>query len=100
MKRSAPVRPDLRRVAFEASERGVVITVSAAADDMAELMVLRREAGQSYRPVGVIGAATVRFVDRTVRAGRTYEYIVRARDAFGNASESGSRRVDVPAGGS
>ena len=100
VKRSAPVRPDLRRVAFEASERGVVITVSAAADDMAELMVLRREAGQSYRPVGVIGAATVRFVDRTVRAGRTYEYIVRARDAFGNASESGSRRVDVPAGGS
>ena len=97
--RRAPARPDLRRASYEPGARGVVVTSSAPAEGVVELLVLRREEGQAYRPVGTLEAGTTRFVDRTAQTGRRYEYVVRARDAFGNTSESRSRRVDVPQGG-
>jgi fibronectin type 3 domain-containing protein len=93
-------RPDLRRVAV--SDRGgkksVVISWSVAASAV-EVIVLRREAGQALLPIASPSRTVREYVDTTVRPGRRYEYVVRARDAFGNAAESKPREVDIPAGG-
>jgi fibronectin type 3 domain-containing protein len=96
VRRRPPAQPDLRRVMFETHERGVVVAWTGAVDAVVELLVLRREAGQALRPVGAVRAGTTRFVDRTVRAGRRYEYVVQARDAFGNQADSRVREVSVP----
>lgn len=98
VKREAPARPDLRRVEYASRERGVVVTASAPAVGVVTLLVLRREKGEAYRVVGELEAGATRFVDHTARRGARYEYIVRARDAFGNESESRVRVVDVPEG--
>jgi fibronectin type 3 domain-containing protein len=91
--------PDLRRVAFDRSNRAVVIEWRGAAD--AEVLVLRKEAGGAFRPIGSAGAVipsaagardrVPRFVDRLVRRGRTYEYRISVR-----GSESAVRSVTIP----
>jgi uncharacterized protein len=90
-------RPDLRRAVFEASARGVVITWSVVSE-VRGILVLRRDLanGQALRLVGDAPAGTTRFIDRTTRPGNRYEYVVRARDAFGNESESRARSVEIP----
>jgi fibronectin type 3 domain-containing protein len=96
--RQAPDRPDVRRAQFEPRERGVV--VEWRSNGATRVLVLRREQHQAFRPVGESAGGVTRFVDRGVRAGRQYEYVVRARDGFGNESESRARRVEVPVAGS
>jgi fibronectin type 3 domain-containing protein len=93
-------RPDLRRVAVaeRAGRKSVVISWSAAAD-VVEVIILRREPDQPLLPIASPPKSAREYVDTTVRPGRRYEYVVRARDAFGNASESRLRQVEIPAGG-
>lgn len=92
-------RPDLRGVAFDARQGGVVVTWATARGSRT-MLVLRREPGDpAFRVVGSAGRDTLRFLDRTIRPGRTYEYAVRSRDAFGNESESRARRVETPVAG-
>ncbi len=100
LRRRALARPDLQGASFEQRERGVVVWWSALPEGVVELLVLRREEGQALRAIGAPPAGVTRFVDRTAKAGREYEYVVRARDAFGNASESRARRVQIPEAGS
>ena len=97
-------RPDLRSVVFEQGQRAVVVTWSAPRNAQ-EMFVLRRETegggdNRALRLVGAAEAGASRFVDRSVRAGVEYEYVVRARDTFGNEAQSRGRRVSIPGEGS
>ncbi|MGH7637251.1 MAG: hypothetical protein ACREOK_06325, partial [Gemmatimonadaceae bacterium] len=94
-------RPDLRSVVFEQGQRAVVVTWSMQRGAQ-EMLVLRRETNSDSRTLRLVGAAEAgasRFVDRAVRVGVEYEYVVRARDAFGNEADSRARRVSIPGAG-
>ena len=96
VRRRAPDAPELRRVAYERSAGGAVVEWTRAGAGASRVLVLRREGAGPWRPVAELAPTAARFVDRTTRAGRRYEYRLQVRDAFGNASESKPRRVTLP----
>jgi hypothetical protein len=95
LRRRALERPDLRRASYQQRERSVAVSWSQTRG-VTHWMVLRREDEQGLRPVAELPQTATQFVDRNVRAGHRYEYVVRARDQFGNTSESRPRVVEIP----
>jgi len=87
--------PELRRATWDRATRSVVLEWAPLAGGPTDLLVLRREQGGTFRPVGSPDAGTTRFADGSARPSRRYEYALSIRAAAGEA-QSRPRSVTVP----